>query len=155
MGYTAFLDKKTQGKTCPGNTMKNNTEPRVLKSWVRFLLVIAGTIFVGLGILGIFLPLLPTTPFLLLAAACYARSSQKLYNWLLHNRWFGKYIRNYLEKKGIPLKIKVYAISLIWIVIGLSAIFAVEHLAVRIILLTIALGVTIHLLRVPTYREKF
>ena len=125
----------------------------MLKSWVRFLLIIAGTIFVGLGILGIFVPLLPTTPFLLLAAACYARSSQKLYTWLLHNRWFGKYIRSYLEKKGIPLNIKIYVISLLWLVIGLSAIFAVELLAVRIVLLMIAAGVTIHLLRVPTCRD--
>jgi len=133
--------------------MNINKQPRVLKSWVRFLLIIAGTIFVGLGILGMFLPLLPTTPFLLLAAACYGRSSQRLYNWLLHNGWFGKYLRNYLDKKGIPLKIKIYAISLLWIVVGISAIFAVDNLIVRIILLIVAASVTTHLVLVPNYKE--
>jgi hypothetical protein len=130
-----------------------NKQPPILRSWIRLLLIIAGTIFVGLGILGIFLPLLPTTPFLLLAAACYGRSSQKLYNWLLYNRWFGKYIRNYLEKKGIPLKLKIYTISLLWIVIGISAIFATENLLVRVVLVVIAAGVTTHLVLTPNYKE--
>jgi uncharacterized membrane protein YbaN (DUF454 family) len=73
-----------------------------MKNWIRILLVIAGTLFVGLGIIGIFIPVLPTTPFLLLAAACYARSSRKFHEWLLNNRWFGDYIRNYLQGKGFP-----------------------------------------------------
>ena len=70
-------------------------------------MITTGTFFVGLGIIGIFLPLLPTTPFLLLAAACYARSSKRFYNWLLNNKWFGNYIKNYRERKGIPLQIKI------------------------------------------------
>ncbi|HEX9897032.1 MAG TPA: YbaN family protein [Dehalococcoidales bacterium] len=133
--------------------MGTNNRPTVIKSWIRLLLVIAGTVSVGLGILGIFLPVLPTTPFLLLAAACYARSSQKLYSWLLYNKWFGKYIRNYIQKKGIPLTIKVWTIGVLWLAIGTSAIFAVESLVIRVVLVVIAVCVTAHLLLVPTYKE--
>ncbi|MCK9613446.1 MAG: YbaN family protein [Bacteroidales bacterium] len=112
---------------------------------MRALLVVAGSFFTGLGILGIFLPLLPTTPFLLLAAACYARSSEKFYHRLLNNKWFGIYIKNYREGKGIPLKVKISAISLLWLTIVLSAIFATDNLFIRIILLVIATGVTLHI----------
>ena len=69
----------------------------------RGILIISGSFFFELGIIGIVIPLLPTTPFLLLAAACYSRSSKKFYNWLLNNKWFGPYITNYLDGKGIPL----------------------------------------------------
>ena len=84
-----------------------------------------------------FVPLLPTIPFLLLAAACYARSSERFYHWLLNNRWFGSYIRNYREGKGVPLKVKIFTIALLWIVIGCSVAFAVELFAVRLILVLI------------------
>ncbi len=119
----------------------------------RLLLIIAGTFFVGLGIIGIFLPLLPTTPFLLLAAACYARSSKRFYNWLLTNRWLGNYIRNYRERKGVPFKIKILSISFLWIAIGYSAIFVVHILLGRIILILIAIGVTIHILSIQTLKH--
>ena len=118
----------------------------------RWLLIIAGTFFVGLGIIGIFLPLLPTTPFLLLAAACYARSSKRFYNWLLTNRWLGNYIRNYREGKGVPFKIKILSISFLWIAIGYSAIFVVRILLGRIILVLIAIGITIHILSIQTLK---
>lgn len=122
-------------------------------NWVRWVLLVAGTFFVGLGLLGIFLPLLPTTPFLLLAAACYARSSEKFYNWLLNHKWFAKYIRHYREGKGIPPKAKALAIFLIWVTILSSVIFIIHPLAVRVILIVIAAGVTIYLLSLPTFRE--
>jgi hypothetical protein len=122
-----------------------NKENITNKRCVRALLVVAGSFFTGLGILGIFLPLLPTTPFLLLAAACYARSSEKFYHRLLNNKWFGIYIKNYREGKGIPLKVKISAISLLWLTIVLSAIFATDNLFIRIILLVIATGVTLHI----------
>jgi uncharacterized membrane protein YbaN (DUF454 family) len=123
------------------------------RNWKRILLIIAGTLFVGLGILGIFLPLLPTTPFLVLAAACYVRSSQRLYDWLLNNNWFGKYFRNYLQGKGVPLKIKLLTITLLWITIGFSVAFVVESFPVRIILILIAVGVSLHVLSVQTLKE--
>ena len=120
---------------------------------IRWVLIIAGTFFVGLGVLGIFLPLLPTTPLLLLAAACYARSSKRFYNWLLNNKWFGNYVKNYQEKKGVLLKVKISSISLLWITIIFSAVFIVHILFVRIILILIAIGVTIHILSIRTLKQ--
>lgn len=122
--------------------------------WVKPLLVVVGTIFVGLGIIGIILPVLPTTPFLLLAAACYAKSSKRFYCWLLNNRWFGVYIKNYREKKGMPLKIKIFVVALLWLTILVSVIFAVQFLIVRVIFIIIALGVSVHILSMKTLREK-
>lgn len=122
-------------------------------NWVRILLIIAGTLFVGLGILGIFLPVLPTTPFLLLAAACYVRSSQRLYDWLLNNKWFGKYIGNYLQGRGVPLKVKLLTIALLWITIGCSVAFVVQGFPFQIILILIAIGVSLHVLSIQTLKE--
>ncbi len=121
----------------------------------RWLLVLVGTVCVGLGLLGIFLPLLPTTPFLLVGAACYARSSERMYNRLLSNRWFGPYIRDYREGKGIPARAKVVGIALLWVTIGLSATFVVSVVALKIVLVAIALGVTVFILSLrPTHRTR-
>lgn len=109
-----------------------------------------GTLFVVLGTVGIFVPVLPTTPFLLLAAACYGKGSHRLYNWLMQNRVLGEYIRNYREGKGIPLFTKIFTLILLYLSIGCSAIFFVKHLLVRILLLMVAIGVTIHLLSIKT-----
>jgi len=116
-------------------------------------LIIAGTLLVGLGIIGILMPVLPTTPFLLLAAACYARSSQRFYHWLLNNKWFGNYIKNYIQRKGVPLKVKILAITWLWITIGFSVVFAVDVFLVRLILIVIAIGVSIHILCLRTLKQ--
>ena len=121
---------------------------------LRWLLILAGSLSVALGILGVFLPVLPTTPFLLLAAACYGRSSERFYHWLLTNRWCGEYIRNYREGKGIRLRHKITALSLLWLLIGYAAVFAVPYMWIRIVLLIIAVGVTIHLVMIKTYRKE-
>jgi hypothetical protein len=118
----------------------------------RWALITTGTFFLGLGIIGIFLPLLPTTPFLLLAAACYARSSKRFYNFLLNNKWFGNYIKNYRERKGIPLKIKILSISFLWIVIGYSVIFVIHIFLGKIVIILIAVGVTMHILSIQTLK---
>ncbi len=118
------------------------------------LLIIAGTIFTGIGIIGILVPVLPTTPFLLLAAACYVRSSRRLYNWLLNNRLFGTYLKNYLEGKGMPLRIKLMTILLLWTAIMCSILFAVQELIIRLILLIVAVGVTIHITLLETIKEE-
>ena len=120
---------------------------------IRGVLIIAGTFFVGLAVLGIFLPILPTTPFLLLAAACYARSSKRFYSWLLNNKWFGKYIKNYREGKGVPIKVKILSISLLWLTIMFSTVVIVDNPFVRIILILIALGVTIHIISIRTMKQ--
>jgi len=132
--------------------MGNDNKAMAIRTWLRILLIIAGTFFMGLGIVGIVVPVLPTTPFLLLAAACYARSSQRFYGWLMNNKWFGNYISNYLETKGIPLKVKVVTITLLWITIGFSVAFAVEILVVKLILVLIAIGVSIHILSLRTLK---
>ncbi|MBC8357371.1 MAG: YbaN family protein [Candidatus Aminicenantes bacterium] len=119
----------------------------------RLALILAGNFFVALGILGIFLPLLPTTPFLLLAAACYIRSSERFYNWLMNNKWLGNYIKNYREKKGIPLKVKVLSLSFLWLTIGYSVFFVVNIFLLKVILILIAIGVTIHVLSIRTLKQ--
>lgn len=117
---------------------------------LKAFLIVIGFIAVGLGILGMFLPILPTTPFLLLAAACFAKSSNRFYHWLLNNKWFGSYIKNYREGKGIPLKIKIMALGFLWSTILLSTIFFLDNIYVRIVLLLIALAVTIHISLIKT-----
>ncbi len=114
--------------------------------FIRGTLIVAGTFFLGLGILGIILPILPTTPFFLLSAACYSRGSERFYKWLMGNRWFGKYISNYRTGKGIPVKVKVGIITMLWFTISFSVFFIVTHPILRFILFIIAILVTMHLL---------
>lgn len=123
-----------------------------MKHVTRYLLIAAGTIAVGLAVLGIFLPILPTTPFLLLAAFLYARSSERFLHWLLANRLFGAYINNYRQGLGIPLREKILTIVALWLTIGVSAFYVVEAFWLKVVLGLIALGVTAHLTRIPTYR---
>lgn len=121
---------------------------------VRSLLIVAGTISLALGAIGVVVPLLPTTPFLLLAAACYLRGSDRMYSWLVNNKWFGSYIKNYQEGKGIPLKTKIIAVSFLWITIIISEFFFMKILWVQVILLVIAAGVSVHIIRLPTFKSK-
>ncbi|NQT59217.1 MAG: YbaN family protein [Bacteroidetes bacterium] len=133
--------------------IKSNKEKRVSGKFLRGLLIISGTLSVVIGLIGVFLPVLPTTPFLLLAAVCYAKSSSSFYNWLLNNQLFGKYIKDYREKSGIPLKVKVFALSFLWITILLSAFVIVQNVYISILLILIAIGVTIHLLAIHTLKD--
>ena len=112
----------------------------------KYALILVGSISLGLGILGIFLPLLPTTPFLLLTAYCYFRSSQKLYNWLINQPRIGKYIVNFQENKVIPKKAKISAVSLLWSSIVFCIVVILDVLWLRLLLFFIAVGVTIHIL---------
>jgi len=116
----------------------------------KIALATAGVLCVGLGVLGIFLPVLPTTPFLLLAAACFVRSSDRLYNWLIHHKWFGAYIRNYREHRAVTLKSKIIALVMLWGVIGYTAFGVIGNWWIRGLLGVIATGVTIHLLHLRT-----
>lgn len=126
----------------------------MIQRFNKTFLIILGTLCAGLGVLGIFLPVLPTTPFLLLAAICYSRSSKRFYYWLMNNRWCGEYIRNYREGRGIPLKQKMLMILILWLTIGSTAWLAVTLWWVRLILFAIAIGVTIHLLWLKTYNPE-
>lgn len=118
----------------------------------RKLFIVLGTLCVALGVLGMFLPVLPTTPFLLLAAACYGRSSERCYRWLTSNRWCGEYIRNYREGRGLPMRQKILTLLLLWLTIGSTVYWALSQWWLRALLIGIATGVTIHLLRIKTYR---
>jgi uncharacterized membrane protein YbaN (DUF454 family) len=121
------------------------------RKWIlRNLLITAGTLAAFMGILGIFLPVLPTTPFLLLAAFCYVRSSPKLYQMLLNNKICGLYLKNYLEQKGMILRYKILTLAFLWIVMGITIVFATESRILRIILGLVASGVTIHILTIRT-----
>lgn len=118
---------------------------------MKIFLIAAGWLAVLLGVLGIFLPLLPTTPFLLLASACFARGSTRMHHWLQTNRVFGKYLRDYENGKGIPLRAKVWILLFMWASLGYS-LWRVQHLpALQVLLVCIGVGVTYYLTRrVPT-----
>jgi uncharacterized membrane protein YbaN (DUF454 family) len=128
---------------------------------VRILWFIAGTICVVLGAFGIVLPILPTTPFLLAAAACYYKSSERMHRWLLNNKWFGEYIRNYTEGKGLTIKTKITALTMLWITIGVSTVFMLDRLLpaqlvlpMQLIMIAVAIAVSTHILRLPTFKKK-
>ena len=123
-----------------------------LQPLMKWLLTILGLLSLGLGILGIFLPVLPTTPLLLLAAALFVRSHKGLYDWLLNHPTLGPYISNFLIHKSIPLHVKIVSISMIWITLLNCAIFVAEHWAFRTFFILIALSVTLHILSYKTMR---
>ncbi|HYP29687.1 MAG TPA: YbaN family protein [Blastocatellia bacterium] len=118
----------------------------------KALLNIAGTVFVALGILGAFLPLLPATPFLLLASACYIRGSDRLYRWLMGNRYLGPYIRNFQEKRGMPMKAKIISIAILWASLAFS-IYRVEPVILDTTLIVVGVGVTTLILCIKTLKE--
>jgi uncharacterized membrane protein YbaN (DUF454 family) len=117
---------------------------------IKSIWVISGTIGVGLAILGIFLPILPTTPFLLLAAFCYGRGSRRFYHWLVDRSWGGAYIRSYREGRGIKVKQKVMSIVLLWLTIGFSIATAMTPWWLNFVLGMVAIGVTIHLIKMKS-----
>ena len=117
---------------------------------LRYLLLTVGTLSWLLGILGIFLPVLPTTPFLLLTALCYSKSSVIFYNFLLNNRIFGRYIRSWQKDKSIPMKVKIIAILFLAVTIGTSIIFFVKFVPAKILIGLIGLCVSWYILKQPT-----
>jgi hypothetical protein len=119
----------------------------------NYLYIALGFITLILAIVGIFIPLLPTTPFLLLSAALFFRGSQRLYNWLTNHKIFGEYIRNFREHKAIPLPTKIFAVATLWTVILSTAFFVFDLWLIRGILITIAVGVTIHILHYKTLKK--
>lgn len=122
------------------------------EAW-RVLLVVLGTVACLLGVVGIVVPLLPTTPFLLLAAALYCRSSPRLYDRLLGHRRLGAYIRHFREERALPLRVKVVSVSLVWLTLSYAAWEAEAWGAWRWLLLLLAFGVSLHILRFRTLRR--
>ena len=117
---------------------------------MKYILIVLGSISLALGVIGIFLPLLPTTPFLLLAAALYVRSSEELYNWLIHQKYLGTYIRNFREHRAIPLHAKIISVTLVWTTLLYCAIGISENIYLSIGLLILAVGISWHILSYKT-----
>ncbi|WP_088535101.1 YbaN family protein [Geobacter sp. DSM 9736] len=135
--------------------MAEPTNPRQVKSGVlRIVLMVAGWCSVAAGVAGIFLPLVPTVPLLLLAALCFARSSEGLHTWLVEHNRLGPLVRDYLKGAGIPLRAKASALGMIWITVPTSAFLFVPKAWLRVVLLCIAAGVTVYLVRLPTLRHR-
>ncbi|WP_306532470.1 YbaN family protein [Geobacter sp.] len=133
------------------NVRKRTAHPPVPPGKIlRWILLGAGFLSTALAVLGIFLPLLPTVPLLLLAAACFARSSERVHRWLLDHRHLGPILHGYLDGSGIPRRARATAIGLIWVTIPTSALFVVPLFWVRVLLFAIGLAVTVYLLRLPT-----
>lgn len=118
----------------------------------KYLLIAAGWTSFILGVIGIVLPLLPTTPFMLLAAACFANSSPRFHDWLLNHKYFGPIINNFKTGKGIPKKVRNNTIVLIWVMMGISML-VIGKLWSTLLLVTIGVSVSIYLLRLPTFDD--
>ena len=119
---------------------------------VKYLLVLLGSLSLVLGVSGIFLPVLPTTPFLLLSAALYMRSSARLYNWLLSHKHLGPYIKNFREHKAIPLKVKIVSVTMVWLTLLYCAAFVAWVWWMSVLFIAIAIGVTVHILHYRTLK---
>lgn len=119
---------------------------------MKYVYIILGSLSLTLGIFGIFIPLLPTTPFLLLTAALYFKGSSRLYNWLLSQKRLGPYIRNFREYKAIPLRAKIISVSLIWITISYCILCILTVLWLKLLLFVIAIATTGHILSYKTLR---
>lgn len=120
----------------------------------KYIFIGLGIIATSIGMVGIFVPVLPTTPFLLLAAFLFSKSSERFLYWLCHNRLCGKYIDNYRKGLGLPLMQKIMTIALLWLTIGLSAFVFIDTLWVKIMLIGIAIAVTTHLILMKTYKPE-
>lgn len=118
------------------------------------MLIAGGILCVILGTIGIFLPILPTTIFFLLAAAAFARSSDRLYNWIMNHRLFGRFIRNYRLYHAVPMASKIVSVAFLWLTIGASVLFAVQLWWLRALLLLIAIGVSWHILALKTLTHE-
>ena len=122
---------------------------------MRVFLIIVGSISFALGVTGMFLPMLPTTPFLLLSAAAWFKASPSLYEWLITHKVFGEYIRNFREHRAIPLRVKIISVSLVWLTIG-YCIFAVvdEWWWAQLLMTLLAIGISWHILSFKTLNKR-
>lgn len=121
---------------------------------VKLCLTIIGILSLGLAIAGIFLPLLPTTPLLLLSAWCFVRSSPRLYEWLINHPRFGEYIRNFRTYRAIPLRVKIVSVTMVWLTIGFCIVAVVnEWLWAQVAMFALAVAITWHILSYATLKR--
>jgi uncharacterized protein len=118
----------------------------------KAVLVAAGSVCLALAVLGVVLPLLPTTPFLLLASACYVRSSERLHGWLMRNRLLGPYIRNFKERRGIPLRGRIVTVVLLWLPL-LYSVYRLDLLWLEALLVLMGLTWSVLILRMRAAGE--
>lgn len=116
----------------------------------NYLLIAVGFTSLSAGIIGIFVPVLPTTPFILLAAGCFMKSSARLYRWITSHKVFGPYIDGYLKFHAVGRRTKIISIIILWIAMSCSIVFGVTALWLRLLLAGIAVGVTVHLALLKT-----
>ncbi|MBA4319458.1 MAG: DUF454 domain-containing protein [Flavobacterium sp.] len=122
-----------------------------MKLLKKYFLIGAGFLSLGLGLIGIITPVLPTTPFLLLSSYCFLRSSEKLYDWLIHHKIFGKYIFNYLKYHAVTKKVKITAIIFLWISLSISVLI-INSLWLQIVLIAVGIVVSVHILLIKTLK---
>jgi uncharacterized membrane protein YbaN (DUF454 family) len=118
--------------------------------FVRVILLTIGSVALLIAMFGLVIPVLLTTPFVLVAAACYIRSSERLYRWLVANHVFGSIISTWQEKRGLTLRTKLITLVLVWCMLGGTAIFLVESTLIRSILIGLAVIKTIVLMKLRT-----
>lgn len=123
----------------------------MLKKFVKSLFLIIGISSLVLGFIGIFLPVLPTTPFILLSAYCFAKSSERFHRYIMQHKLFGKMVSDFYEKKIIPVKTKIIALTLMWTTLSLSVIFFMPYIWVKLVVIGIGVAVTVYLL---SFRSK-
>jgi uncharacterized membrane protein YbaN (DUF454 family) len=116
---------------------------------MKAALFACGTLCVVLGVIGMFLPIMPTTVFLLLAAACYARSSERFHRKLVENRWLGPYLQ---QNRGLTLRQKATILGVLWVGLGATMIWTTQSVWLRVILAAIGISVTLHVVRLPAFR---
>lgn len=137
--------------TAPRRPRHRLHEPQTyLDHAARLMLIAAGLICVGLGALGILLPGLPTTPFLLLAAYCFARSSEHFHNWLLNHRWFGSYVRNFESGRGMTRPAKATTLLVMWLSFGFTIVLFVPVVWGQVSMFLLAVTVSVYIMRLPT-----
>ena len=135
---------------CVNKRQKAGTRVSCFK---RFLLISIGFFFLILGIIGVLLPVMPTIPFFIIASICFSGSSNRLHNMLINNRWIGRHLKNFQEHKGLGLREKVFIILFQWIALGVTTIFLVRIILIKILMIIMALGVTIYILSLKTTKE--
>jgi uncharacterized membrane protein YbaN (DUF454 family) len=124
-----------------------------MNDFKRTILMGAGFLFVALGIMGAFLPVMPSIPFFIFASICFSKSSEKFHNMLLNNRWVGPHIKNYHENNGITIKTKIFLIFFQWAGILITSMLLVHNLFSRILMVIIATAATVYILSLKTAKE--
>jgi uncharacterized membrane protein YbaN (DUF454 family) len=142
-GWSFALSAPTEGAN-------DDTVAPARSPLVRGVLIAAGLIAVALGVIGIFLPVVPTVPFLILAAACFARASPRLYRWIAYSKWFGPQIREWRRHRSVPWRAKLAALAMMAVGFTISIAFFAEPVWLKIALATIGLAVGIWLYRLPS-----